>query len=283
MSKENTVSELELQAYLDGELAPERHAEIEAYLNDHPETAAALIQIKTVHNSLHKHYDSVLDQPIPESMTAHLTALNNPENNRNFSFSPQGYPRSIAANWLLLGCLLGTVFGTWLANTEGAKSSLPELAQNKQPPADIADNIHNDLIQPATFAHVIFAPERQNAVAINAGHQKQLAARLSHRMHWPIRIPDLEKQGLRLVGGQLLPSTNRMAAQFMYETENSQRMTLYIRRINLESDSIHFHFEEKNGLSVFYWLSSPLGYALTGQMDHATMLKVVEAIHKQLT
>lgn len=293
------VTELELQAYLDGELSQQRRADVEAYLVQNPEAAAALVQLKNLNNSLHEHYDAVLDEPIPESITAQLAAFQQPEQSvksrtswhhhqpqsyQHDSLQKNHYPRSVAASWLLLGCLLGTVLGSVLTMNRTAVTEFPShpLSGEVAPDTEKMDSLHNDLIQPATFAHVIFTPERQHAVEIEGNQQQQLSAWLSSRMHWPIKIPDLQAQGLTLVGGRLLPSTNRMAAQFMYETEDGQRMTLYVRRINAENNSVQFHFEEKNGLSVFYWLSSPLGYALTGQMDRSSLMKAVEAIHAQL-
>ena len=287
MSRDHEVSELELQAYLDGELPLERRIEVEAHLAEHPQAAAVLSQLKAIHHGLHHHYDALLEQPIPDAMAAQLAAINaNTSPNttapgRSISriFFPRGYPSAVAASWLLLGSLIGTLLGSLLV-----APMTVQVGSHTDTPAQVAgaDSLQNDLVQPATFAHTLFTPERQYAVEIPGTHQQQLAAWLSERMHWQIRIPDLTEQGLQLVGGRLLPSTNRMAAQFMYETQDGQRMTLYIRRVNSQDQSLSFHFEEKDGLAVFYWLSSPLGYALTGQMDHAQMLTVVETIHRQL-
>jgi anti-sigma factor RsiW len=43
-----------------------------------------------------------------------------------------------------------------------------------------------------------------------------------------------------------------------------------------------FRFSQEQGISVFYWLDKKLGYALSGEIDKNDLLRVADAVYKQL-
>ena len=87
--------------------------------------------------------------------------------------------------------------------------------------------------------------------------------------------------GCRLVGGRLLPDDGKPAAQFMYENEAKERLTVYVRR-NLESRETAFQFVSDKGVSAFYWIDSDFAYALVGKMNRDGLQEAAKIIHRDL-
>jgi anti-sigma factor RsiW len=256
MTNSNPITESDIQAFVDSELSPERHSEIMAYLHAHPEEALKAKEYQDINQALKQLYDPVLEEPVPDELLPR---------------APRRRPWAIAAAvaWMSVGGILGWGLHPQLA---------VEVAQTPQK----WDLLQPNLVQPATFAHVVYSPEVRHPVEVSAEHEQHLVTWLSKRMGTEIEAPDLGPQGYHLVGGRLLPSTNRMAAQFMYEREDGQRATLYVRRGAWENDATAFHFEREGTLGVFYWIDGPLGYALIGDIDRNELQSLSEAVYEQL-
>ena len=62
------IGELDLGAYLDGALTPERRAEVERHLALHPAEAAQLAEDRRIGEALRRAYDPVLSEPVPERL-----------------------------------------------------------------------------------------------------------------------------------------------------------------------------------------------------------------------
>jgi len=72
------VSDDELHAYVDGELATERAAEIEAWLAAHPDAAERVQTYRQQNQTMRALFDPVLDEPVPASLTATLARRSAP-------------------------------------------------------------------------------------------------------------------------------------------------------------------------------------------------------------
>jgi anti-sigma factor RsiW len=174
-----------------------------------------------------------------------------------------------AVAWMSIGAVLG-----W-----GVR---PDMAMQVAEVPHQWDLLQPNLVQPAAFAHAVYTPEVRHPVEVSAENEQHLVAWLSKRLRTDINAPNLKPQGYRLVGGRLLPSTNRMAAQFMYERNDGQRATLYVRHGAWENETTAFHFEQENSLGIFYWIDGPLGYALIGDLDRSELQRLSEAVYEQL-
>ena len=134
------------------------------------------------------------------------------------------------------------------------------------------------LVAPAAFAHRVYATDPDHPVEFDASRAAQLAAWVSGRMHAPLSPPDLTAAGFRLVGGRLLPSTNRMAAQFLYEDEAGRRVSLYVRRADWQAAGDEFHYRELDGLGVFYWIRGEMAHALAGRLPRARLIELAARV-----
>jgi anti-sigma factor RsiW len=61
------VTEAELHAWVDGQLAPARRAAVDAYLSQHPAEAARLQAYRAQNAGLRALFQPVLDEPVPRA------------------------------------------------------------------------------------------------------------------------------------------------------------------------------------------------------------------------
>lgn len=239
------VSDYELHAYVDGELDEQRRIEVEAWLTKNPQSMTKVRQYRSISERLHARFDPVLNE------THNLVAT-----------PPTARIRFVHAAALAVLMLSSGLLG-WSLRT-------PEL---EMPPLAVAQ-----LVQPAAFAHHVYATDSRYPVEISAGEQASLNQWIARRMHTDLRAPDLSGVGLSLVGGRLLPSTDRMAAQFMYEDEPGSRVTVYVRRI-ADADAVtDFRYRERDSMHVFYWIINTMGYAVIGTQDAAQLISYANAV-----
>lgn len=251
------VTEADLQAYVDGQLSPARRKEIEGYIATHPEAAELIEDYRFLNESIRELYDPVMEEKLPEQLID-IRAKRKYGQRRSFQAAA-----SIA--WLALGAIIG-----WSTHPTGLM-----LTQSDR-------GYETHLIQPASFAHTIYATEKRHPVEVSAREQEHLVGWLSNRLHTDIKAPDLSASDYRLVGGRLLPSTNRMAAQFMYQKQDGARITLYIRRGVWGKNETTFHYSNSRGVSVLYWINGEMGYALVGKLNKQESLKLSQEIYRQI-
>ena len=243
------ISEDDLHAYADGRLDAARLTQVESWLAAHPEHRAQVEAWRAQSAALHRAYDQVLGEPLPARL---LPPANAP---RWFDL------RKLAAvAWIALGVVLGFALRdrTLPATEKSAVASLPRQA---------------------AIAHAVFVPEVRHPVEVGAEQEAHLVAWLSKRLGAPLKAPQLEAAGYRLVGGRLLPEGNGPCAQLMYEDSTGQRVTVYLRRKGADAPA-SFRYEELNGLGLFYWVDGPAGYALVGLAQRERLLALAEAIYR---
>lgn len=250
MSEERNdgIQDADLHAYLDGELDADRRLAVEAHLARHPSDRARLESWRAQQAALHRQFDAVLAEPVPAAL-GELPA-----------FNPAPRPWRLAAMLALVAVMAGSL--GWALGQRQAQP-VPALAH---------------LVAPAAFAHRVYATDPKHPVEFDASRSAQLAAWVSERMHAPIAPPDLTAGGFRLVGGRLLPSTNRMAAQFLYEDDAGRRVSLYVRRADWKATGDEFHYRELDGLGVFYWTRGEMAHALAGRLPRAQLIELAARV-----
>ncbi len=245
------VGDYELHAYADGELDPRRRVEVEAWLASHPQAMERVRDYERIRQALHSRFD-------------HLLA-GKPDLPPRSSRDRIGIGRAAATVLLMLAA---GVSGWTLRGGGAAAPASQALA---------------DLVRPATFAHRVYSTDPRYPVEIPAIEKASLDRWVSQRMHTELQAPDLSHQGIRFIGGRLLPSTNRMAAQFMYEDGRGRRLTVYVRRIADPSVGTDFRYREQDGLNVFYWIDRSMGYALIGPQPASELIAIAHTVHATFT
>ena len=243
------INELDLHAYVDGQLDATRRAEVEAYLAACPEAAAQVERIRAQMLALHRSFDGVLNEPVPLRLT------------QVFHQRPWLHRFAASMAWLACGLAAGWFWHAFLQANTGSSAAFA-----------------ND----ALTAHVLFAVEKRHPVEVPAEQEAHLIAWLSKRLNAPIRAPNLQGQGFSLLGGRLLPGPDAPLAQLMYESALGERLTLTVRHAEQRQADTSFKILEKDGVAAFYWIDREYGYALSGTLDKARLLTVAHAVDGQL-
>ena len=248
-----TVNEQELHAYVDGQLKQSRRLEIEEILDRTPAMAARVRDYQRINQALMALERDVLDEVPPRR----LRRLAKPRRKLPFL-------RTAAA---VLWLCSGVVIGWWLK------------AQSPSPQAFFSEILVQDALQ----AHAVYLPEVRHPVEVPADQEQHLVNWLSKRLNAQVRAPKLSTAGFELLGGRLLPATDGLAAQFMYENSQGQRLTLFVRKDVQNNPETAFQFAAKNQLNAFYWIDRHLGYALIGDVDRSVLTEIANSVYQQLS
>jgi anti-sigma factor RsiW len=134
----------------------------------------------------------------------------------------------------------------------------------------------------AAIAHIVYSPEVRHPVEVGADQEAHLVAWLSKRLGGSLKVPQLAPLGYNLVGGRLLPGNQGPVAQFMFQDSTGQRLTLYVRNGAGDTKETAFRYARESGISVFYWVDGKFGYALSGDVEKADLLRVANVVYRQL-
>lgn len=313
--------DLTLHAYVDGELTPEDAARVATWLQAHPTEAQRVLAWQAQRQQLQALRRDLLDETLPPRLLqawargAAPAAGGSPDSGPAATdapppASPRRWARARAANgpWLavatlLLGLGLGWSLRPWLAPGAAERS----LAQGPAAPVPT-------YVREAAAAHALYVPERRHPVEVGAEQQEHLVQWLGKRLGTPLRVPQLEGLGYRLVGGRLLPGGSSAAgsasvasapahelglarAQFMYENAEGERLTLYVAMATApatdrpgadrsEAAPAAFRFTSSGSGAAqrhsFYWQDGALRYALTGGADRTRLAAVAERVYREL-
>jgi anti-sigma factor RsiW len=249
--RQNPVSEEDLHAFLDGQLAPERAAAVEAWLESHPESAREIEAWRENDAALGEllsqfHHGGAED--IPEAPAAPRARLD-------------GWPRIAAALVIAFG--LGGGAGYLLHAAWGA---LPLDGQDSGWLAAAARDIH-----------LTYVREVRHPVEIGADQEDHLVTWLSNRIDRAFTAPSLADLGFTLVGGRLVPVEGNPGAMLMYENAAGDRATILLAR-NVGARDTAFHFSHTDGVNTLRWIDGPMAYAISGFLDRPAL----EAISQQV-
>lgn len=266
-----------LHAWLDGELPPERHAAVEAWLQANPEDAARVRLWAADRDLLRARLSGVLDEPVPAALEDVLW--------RKTPAAGSGWQRWAAA---LAVFALGGVLGAGLM----WRTQAPPTALAAAGPAWVTR---------AAVAHAVYVPEVRHPVEVPAQEERHLSGWLTKRLDVPVKVFDLRAQGFELVGGRLLPDAAGPSAQLMYQalptpasalpgtpdaTVRPVRVTVYVRKPDRATPAA-FRYEQQGQLGLFYWVEGataqggPCGYAVVGALPRERLLALAEAIYRQ--
>lgn len=294
-SPTNTIDESLLHAYVDQALSDQEQARVAAWLAEHPEALSRVQAYRETRQALHNAFDPVTEEPVPE----HLKAIGNrskssasPKHSffhRLHALSPSHIVKTIQSfsvnwktaaitGWLAFGLLSGW---QWIPSLHSF-STEPLLLTESRSPASNSQNLVRDLLSPAVFAHQIYTSDHQYPVEITATQTAELDQWLSLRLHTDISTPDLNASGIAFLGGRLLPSTDRMAGQLMYETAQGERITLYLRRGFWQQTKTAMQMQEKAQNRIVYWIQGNFAYAVVGAVTTTQLQKIADALQKQL-
>jgi anti-sigma factor RsiW len=267
------IDEDDFQAFVDGQLSPERCRTVMTYLAANPEESERMSEYHRLGEDLHRLYDEVLYEPLPKRLRVETY-----RKNRSLLERLQGWFDLEAAG--LMPRLVG------LAGIAVASGVAGWVLNDHYQPVTSLDTPAISFARQAAQAHLLYAPDVRHPVEFGADQEDNLLTWLSERLGQPVHAPNLREIGFLLVGGRLLPAAELAAAQLMYEGPEGRRITLYLRQgwnvpMAGGTEGTVSYFGE-GSLSMVYWTEGPLAYALIGELDREQLFATAKTIQQQL-
>jgi len=252
MTPENdTVNDIELQAFVDNELNSTRHAEIEKLIQTDARLKSKIEEYQKINRDLKQLYQPHLDEDIPDRLIKTI----------KHDSAPRQLP--LVAS-LLIGVITGLMIG-WFSRGE---------IQRLQAPPPVAEQIVED----AFSYHAVYTPEVKHPVEVTSEYEEHLVSWLSKRLETPVKAPDFSFAGFELLGGRLLSSGNSPAAQFMYENIQGERLTIFTRQKRKSEDQPEFRYARKNGMNGFYWTDNSLSFVILSNISKNRIYALVTKV-----
>jgi len=249
---EQMISEDELHAYVDGELSADRRGAVEAWLASHPDDAARVAAWRKHAELIQARYGAVANEKIPERLDFGRMACR-----RRNRWLAAGAAAALAA--FVAGGFTGwTVRG-------GETPSGSDLAR---------------FTADALEAYRLYVVEVRHPVEVPGDERPHLVQWLSKRVGSPLRAPELERLGLKLVGGRLLPGPTGATAFFMYEGPSGERFTLYCGQTSDQQTALRYTAGSQN--AAYYWVDQNVAYVLSGPAERDKLRDIAQAAYDQI-
>ncbi|RAR56196.1 anti-sigma factor RsiW [Paraburkholderia unamae] len=249
-----------LGAFVDGELPPGDRAALEARLAADPQAAARVAAYraqKAALQALCAGERAGPDAPnAPDAAPAVLVLR---------ARAPWWWRAGIAAAWVCVGA------GLTAAVMALAPRLAPDLAPGVIARIETSES-PEAFARRADVAYAVYSPEQRHPVEVGAADEAHLIAWLSKRLGKPLTAPSLAEYGYALVGGRLLPGNRGPAAQFMYENDAGERLTLYVGSSRADRDAVRLLRDGNR--RTFYWSTDRTGYALSGPQTEPKLREI---------
>ncbi len=245
------MSDDELHAYVDGELPADRRIAVEAWLAAHAEDAAKVAAWRAQADLIRARYAGVADEKPPQRLDVSRLIR------RRWNMSAAAVAATIAA------FVIGGAAGWTVRGLEATPA--PDLMR---------------FTSDALDAYKLYTVEVRHPVEVPGDQRPHLIEWLSKRVGSPLRAPDLDKVGLKLVGGRLLPGPTGATAFFMYEGPSGERFTLYCGRTGDQETALRYTTGQQN--AAYYWVDRNLAYVLSGPAEQDKLHEIAQAAYDQI-
>jgi anti-sigma factor RsiW len=242
--------ELDLHAFLDGQLDPRQEAalltrlENDADLRTRMRSIAEqdlLLKIAGAEGSLARHN-------MPEDKASLLRRLHQRQRGQTFI-------RVAAAVALFI---LG--WGARDASEHWQQPRLPGYARE------------------ALASHESFAENLNPPVEASGNRPDEMRKLLAAQLGTPMEPPQLQSVGLKLVGARRTGTDDGPGSQLIYEDHDGRRLTLLVAPSEDEPDDVTLAMTETQGYIIGFWRGQQFGYALIGREPETKLLQVAAAL-----
>lgn len=203
-------------------------------------------------------FDPVAAEPLPEALRQRL---NRAERQSVASLDWAGGMRRTAAAVALLA--LGGALGWGAARLQTGEPVATSFAEA------------------ALRAYATYTVEVVHPVEVPGTDAAHLSTWMSKRLGQKINPPNLEAEGLTLLGGRILPDATGVAALLMYEDTAGRRITLFVLPTRDGGDT-PLRFAAQDGTNSFFWVDGTLSCAITGTLPREALQAIARAAYDQL-
>jgi anti-sigma factor RsiW len=251
IDRDQIVSEDELSSYVDDELPAERRGAVEAWLATHADDAAKVAAWRKQAELIRARYGAIADEKPPRRLDVGLLTRRH-----------RSAVAAVAAA-VIAAFMAGGVAG-WAIHSVETRG-----------PSDLAL-----FTSDALDAYRLYTVEVRHPVEVPGDQRPHLVEWLSKRVGEPVRAPELDKVGLKLVGGRLLPGPTGATAFFMYEGPSGERFTLYCGRTSDQEMALRYTTGAQN--AAYYWVDQNLFYVLSGPAQQDKLHDIAQAAYDQI-
>jgi anti-sigma factor RsiW len=260
-ASELPIAEEDLHAFVDGQLAPPRRAEVQRYLDANPQEARRVAAWSAQREALREALAPYAAAPLPPELNlARLIEAR--------LIEARLRPRRtiwLTAASVLLALVVGGAAG-WMVHRPTGPTR-----------AALAMSL---LEQLGMASHVVYAADKRHPIEVPATERDHLAQWLSNRLSRTVAPPALEALGYRLIGGRLLATEHGgAAALFMYEDAHGQRLSLVLRPMarDLHAPRADMREGAVNGCA---WIADGMGYAVVAALPDEALDSVADQVQQ---
>ncbi|MEX0590747.1 MAG: anti-sigma factor [Xanthobacteraceae bacterium] len=244
------LTEDELHAYADGALPSDRIAAVESYLASNPDAAARVAEWRALTSAIRERWGAVADEPIPERLLIENVVMRASGLRRKVAFA--------ATIALMIGAAAG-----WFARDYFSAANDQQMARA--------------LADAAIEAHRLYINEVRHPIEVRAD-EAHLLPWLSRRVGSPVRAPDLGAEGLKLLGGRLLPGSRGPTALIMYEGTGGERVTITATRAPRENQTA-FKWRASGEFGALAWFESGLAFVVAGPAERERLDRIARRVY----
>jgi anti-sigma factor RsiW len=264
------VTEDDLNAYMDRELAPGRHSAVGRYLLAHPDVARRVEAYVAQRETLRAALAGPAIEPIPPQLDLQLLIR---ERRVDRHAQRENVWRIAASVLIAIGLAGAGGAGGWVLHggsmsSQSASGPLTVLAQaapqanGGMPTGQVSPS--DQLLDEVADYHIVYARETIHQVEVPASQLAHIQAWLGDLLHRRLRVPDLSDRGLTFAGARLLVVAGKPVAQLLYHWPGREHEPLGLC-IALGSDGDEGpRTDAREGVQQVLWRRTGYTYVLVG-------------------
>lgn len=285
-----------LQEYVDDELDSATRLEIARHLGESPEDRAVVDAYQRQQEVLHRAYDDVLAEPLPESITRVLErhrilerrntpargsgapGIRDGGRQQHSRTARKRWPQRVTAAVAGLVLLATGATGGWLVRTELHQRYMQQVAMDT-------------FLHYATNAYSLYQGRESPWSSLAMSDMQSFVSSFRKTAGVDFTIPALPGSDYTFVGAWAIPSPVGPAGQMLYQDSEGRRIAVFVQINdpnrpdaltryfrNEAQDPATGSFIRRNELSVYYWQSGPAIYALVGDVEENALSSMAEAL-----
>lgn len=274
MMESQRLNDDDLNAYVDGWIAPDRRIVVERRIAEDPELARQVEDYRLQNALLHELFDPVLAEEPPagsaelaERLQARLAGNDN---------VPYGWVRPWMRTAAAVVLVVAGAAGGWF----GRDMAKPAVSVVAEQPSARAGKLQSFAAE-AAAAHRFYTADEGTRGEMQADDPSAINTFLSQRMGREVVGPDLSSIGYRLTAGRSLPTELGQGAQYVYATGDGKRVTLLVGAAQQGKEGA-FSYAQLGEMSSYYWVENGFAYALIGRQSRDELMDLTKAVHKNL-
>jgi anti-sigma factor RsiW len=246
------LTDEDIHAFIDGELEDARAEQVAAIIAGSPELSETVERLILDKDMIARAYGPLIELPLPAAMRQAVTRYHP-------AVPARAAPRRfLPAAMALAAAIVAAVIAYPILSNLGGDPLIAEAIAVR------AGDVHAE----RQFA------DTEVASAMTRDQLVETALSV------PVKVPNLEKNGYRLVGIAAYPDRGgHHALQLSYRDRNGVLFTLYMRQ-TVGAD--RFDLSHRKNLQVCVWQNDDLSVVMLGEMPAHEMLRVATATYADL-